>query len=90
MILQETPGVGVVGGVGWGPAAKLCYRLGWQVEVGYFGAGASTFVEVVVEIFIVAGQLSEPTLVRCMWRTFKEVIVMLVRWRIVLTSWQSC
>ncbi len=87
MILQETPRVVVVGGAGWGPPVKLYYRRVWQVEVGYLGAIAIKPVEVVLEILVVAEQLQEPTLVCCRLGVNKEVIVMLVRWLMVVSSW---
>ncbi len=78
MILQEAPSVLVAGGAGWGPPAKLYHRLVWQVEVGYFGAVAMKPVEIVFEIPSVAGQLQEPTLVRCVLGIVREVIIILV------------
>ncbi len=78
MIVQESAGVVVVGGAGWGPPAKLYYRPGWHVEVGNLGAVAIKPVEVVVEILLEAGQLQERTLVLCLLRVFNEFIVLLV------------
>ncbi len=52
MILQEGPVVVVVGGVRWGPLAKLHYCLAWHVDVGNLGAVAIKPVQVVLEIFL--------------------------------------
>ncbi len=64
MIFQESAGVVVVGGAGWGPLPKLYYCPAWQVEVGCFGAVVIKPVEVVFEILLVAGQLQKRILVR--------------------------
>ncbi len=62
--LTSTPaGVVVVGGVSWGPLAKLYSRPAWQVEVGYLGVVAIKPVEGVLEILLVAGQLQKLILV---------------------------
>ncbi len=55
MILQESAGLVVVGGAGWGPLAKRYYCPAWQVDVGHLGAVAIKPVEVVLEILLVAG-----------------------------------
>jgi hypothetical protein len=82
VILQKLSGVVVVGGAGWGPLAKLYYRPTRQVEVGYLGAVAIKPIEVITEILLEAGQLHKLALVRRLLRTFKEVIVIMVRWLI--------
>ncbi len=63
MILQESAGVLVVGGAGWGLFAKLDNSLSRYVEVGYLGAGATKPVKVVLEILLVAGQFQKLILV---------------------------
>ncbi len=74
-------------GAGCGPPAKLYYRPGWQVDVGYLGAVAIKTVEVVLEILLVATQLEGTALARRLLGVFKEVIVMLDHWLIAATSW---
>ena len=63
MIFQESAGVVVVGGAGWGLRATLHYCPTRQVEVGYLGVVGIQPVKVVLEICLVAGQLQKPILV---------------------------
>ncbi len=63
MVFQESAGVVVMRGAGWGPPAKLDYCLTRQVEVTHLGAVAIKSVKVVLEIFLVAGQLRKLVLV---------------------------
>ncbi len=49
--LQETPGLVVVGGAGWGAPAKPYCSPARQVDVGYFGAVTIKPSEVVLYVF---------------------------------------
>ncbi len=55
VILREALGVVVVGGVAWGPRAKLDNSPGWQFDVGYFGGVAIKPIEVINEILLADG-----------------------------------
>ncbi len=89
MILQESAGVVVVGGAGWGTPPKLYYCLAWQVEVCYLGAVAIKPVEVVLEIFLVVGQLQKLILPRSLLCTINELIGIIIHWLIPVSRWLS-
>ncbi len=57
--------------------------------MGNLGAVAIKSVEVVFEILLETGHLHELALVRCILLNFKDVIVMLVHWFVLVIRWLS-